>query len=100
MTQDALLQAVRENPGDGSLRLVYADWLEENGRAEPAELIRVCEAMRQVPVFSDDYWQLKARRNELRPGCPADWLAATGYDGFRYDPLYRDGIPAGWKGRW
>jgi hypothetical protein len=56
--------------------------------------------MRKVPVFSDDYWRLKARRNALRLRCPADWLAATGYDGSRYDPLDRDGIPPDWKGRW
>ena len=32
MTQDAALrQAIIENPDDDSLRLVFADWLEENG---------------------------------------------------------------------
>jgi uncharacterized protein (TIGR02996 family) len=101
MTSDGdLLQALRERPQDDALRLVYADWLEEQGDSARAELFRVCQAMRQVPVFSDDYWRLKARRNELRPGCPADWLAATGCDGSRYDPIYRDGIPRDWKGRW
>ena len=43
-----------------------------------AELVRVCEEMRQVPVFADRYWELKARRNELWAGCPLDWLQATG----------------------
>jgi uncharacterized protein (TIGR02996 family) len=101
MSSDAaLLQAILDNPADDALRQVYADWLEEQGESAHAELIRVCEAMRQVPVFSDDYWRLKSRRNELRPGCPADWLAATGYDGSRYDPIYRDSIPRDWKGRW
>jgi uncharacterized protein (TIGR02996 family) len=97
---DAFLHAIREDPEDATTRLVYADWLDEHGNRGRAELIRVCEAMRRVPVFSDEYWRLKARRNELRPGCPADWLAVTGYDGSRYDPLYRDGIPPDWKGRW
>lgn len=27
-------QAILDNPADDSLRLVYADWLEENGEAE------------------------------------------------------------------
>src|SRR5436309_3198756 len=98
--EDAFLLAVRENPGDGGLRLVYADWLEENGDQARAELVRVCEAMRRVPVYSDEYWRLKARRNELRPLCSADWLAATGYDGSRYDSLFRDGVPPDWRGRW
>jgi uncharacterized protein (TIGR02996 family) len=98
--EDSFLQAISAAPGDDTLRLVYSDWLEEHGCQDRAELIRVCQAMRQVPVFSDRYWQLKARRNELRPGCPGDWLAATGCDGSHYDPLYRDGIPPDWKGRW
>jgi uncharacterized protein (TIGR02996 family) len=97
---DAFLRAIFENPGDDAPRLIYADWLDERGDSDRAELIRVSQAMRRVPVFSDDYWRLKVRRNQLRPRCPADWLAATGYDGSRYDPLYRDGIPPDWKGRW
>ena len=32
-----------------------------------------------MPVSSDEYWRLKVRRNELRPKCSADWLAAIGY---------------------
>ena len=39
-----LLRAIRTNPGDFTLRLVYADWLQENGDETHAELIRVqCE---------------------------------------------------------
>src|SRR5262245_10578056 len=30
-TEDAFVQAVRESPGEASLRLMYADWLEERG---------------------------------------------------------------------
>jgi hypothetical protein len=63
-------------------------------------LLRVCETMRGVPVFGDEYWRLKARRNELRAGCDAAWLAATGCDGSRYDPVFRDGWPEGWRERW
>jgi hypothetical protein len=36
----------------------------------------------------------------LRPSCSAEWLAATGYDGGDYDPIFRDGVPDDWKGRW
>ncbi len=42
--QQSLLKAIVENPTDVSRRLVYADWLEENGQTERAELIRLqCE---------------------------------------------------------
>jgi uncharacterized protein (TIGR02996 family) len=40
-TGDALLRAVLDNPADDSVRLVYADWLEESGQGERAEFIRV-----------------------------------------------------------
>src|SRR5579871_2565422 len=99
MSDDAFLNAIRSKPADRSVRLIYADWLEE--RRDPrSELIRICEAMRRLPVFADEYWRLKARRNELRAGCPLDWLAATGYDGSDYDPIFRDGVPDDWRGRW
>src|SRR5436305_326439 len=40
----ALLAAVCAHPDDDTPRLVYADWLEEQGKPERAELIRVqCE---------------------------------------------------------
>lgn len=38
---DALLKAVLADPDEDTPRLVYADWLQENGQAERAEFIRV-----------------------------------------------------------
>lgn len=38
--RDALLAAVRDHPAEDTPRLVYADWLEENGQRERAHLIR------------------------------------------------------------
>src|SRR5262249_2866315 len=37
----ALLQAIRDEPGDDLPRLAYADWLEEHGAAPRGEMIRV-----------------------------------------------------------
>ena len=39
--RDALYRAIIANPEDDTPRFVYADWLDENGRAEEAEFIRV-----------------------------------------------------------
>ncbi len=39
--QAAFLRKIREQPDCDVVRLVYADWLEENGQAERAELIRL-----------------------------------------------------------
>ena len=54
MTSDgeALLRAVCAHPADDTPRLVYADWLEENGRPERAEFIRLqCEAWNRSPDY-------------------------------------------------
>lgn len=39
--EQALLQSIIDNPDDDFSRLVFADWLEENGQADRAEFIRV-----------------------------------------------------------
>jgi uncharacterized protein (TIGR02996 family) len=63
----AFLKALRENPGDDTTRLVYADWLDE--RNDPrAEFIR----LRQQQA------QLIARINELSAQFDPAWLAAVG----------------------
>ncbi|MBY0230221.1 MAG: hypothetical protein K2W96_13140 [Gemmataceae bacterium] len=77
---------------------MYADWLDDHGLPERAELLRACEGMRRVPNWSDGWWTLKAQRDALRPMCPAEWLEASG--ALRYDPLWRDGWPEGWRERW
>ena len=42
--RDAFLQAILEKPDDDAPRLIFADWLEEYGEPERADLIRVqCE---------------------------------------------------------
>lgn len=38
---EALLAEILANPGEDTPRLVYADWLDENGQAERAEFVRV-----------------------------------------------------------
>ncbi len=39
--EQAFMNYIIENPDDDAPRLVFADWLEENGRAPEADLIRV-----------------------------------------------------------
>jgi uncharacterized protein (TIGR02996 family) len=98
MTSEAsFLQAIAASPEDRAVRLVYADWLED--RDDPrAELIRIEEEMRTLPVVGDRYWRLKPRRNQLQITCGRTWLEAMGYVG-NYEPLFRS-IPAGWRERW
>lgn len=48
MTDDeaAFLRTICEYPDDDRVRLIFADWLEENGRPERAEFIRIQIAVR------------------------------------------------------
>jgi uncharacterized protein (TIGR02996 family) len=39
--QEQLIRAVLLNPADDTVRLAYADWLQENGQPDHAEFIRV-----------------------------------------------------------
>jgi uncharacterized protein (TIGR02996 family) len=69
---DALYRAILAHPDDDTPRLVYADWLEENGRTEEAEFIRV-ECRLEADAPGDDYYcSLLDRREELRL-----WLRAN-----------------------
>jgi uncharacterized protein (TIGR02996 family) len=45
----ALLAAIRENPDEDTPRLVYADWLQENGQTERGEFIRLQCAAARLP---------------------------------------------------
>ncbi len=94
----AFLAAIRDAPADAAVRLVYADWLEEHGDAR-GELVRVEEEMRGLPAYSDRFWQLKTRRNELRAQAPSEWLQAMRY-GTDCLPVFAHGIPEGWRERW
>ena len=96
-SEHAFLATIEAQPDDRAVRLVYADWLEERGDPR-AELIRIEETMREIPVTSHHYWDLKPRRGALRERCDAAWLGRMGY-GTDYEPVFRD-VPADWRGRW
>jgi uncharacterized protein (TIGR02996 family) len=84
-TAAALLQAICAEPYDDLPRLVYADWLEENGQPERGEFIRVqCELdrlphtdPRQAVLLERERELLRAHRNawaaQLPPLCGVRW---------------------------
>jgi uncharacterized protein (TIGR02996 family) len=93
----AFLARIAEEPDNTTLRLVYADWLEE--QCDPrGEYLRLQEEMFTLPIYSDRYWELKQQRNPIREQIPPDWLTKMGYDDVR--PVFAHGIPEGWKERW
>jgi uncharacterized protein (TIGR02996 family) len=57
MTEEsALLAAIRANPDDDMPRLVYADWLEENGEGDRSIFIRtqIEISNRLQPIYVND----------------------------------------------
>ena len=62
----ALHRSILANPADDTPRLVYADWLEENGRSEEAEFIRVECQLETITPGEPEYTELLDRREELR----------------------------------
>jgi uncharacterized protein (TIGR02996 family) len=56
--QRALFAAIRANPDDDLVRLVYADWVEEQGDGAMAELIRCHVERERVELNSPQYDRL------------------------------------------
>jgi uncharacterized protein (TIGR02996 family) len=83
---EPFLRAICESPEDDTVRLVYADWLDENGDPDRAEFIRLQVAQADKPrMYDADYFRAETlfQKND-------EWLAevpkVTGTeweDGFR-----------------
>ena len=63
--EKGLLAAIRGKPDDDMPRLVYADWLDEQGRNDQAAFIRVDCDLAQYPVRMWRNLALKAHRDVL-----------------------------------
>lgn len=70
---NALIQAVVENPDDHEPRLVFADWLEENGEPDRAESARLyCRLVKCLDAPASEY--LARQRHELWDMAWMDYL--------------------------
>jgi uncharacterized protein (TIGR02996 family) len=79
MSEDGFLRAIVVDPGNDTSRLVYADWLEEQG--EPvslakAEFLRVTVELTS-PVNSKRRKAGRQRLGELAAGLDSRWLSAV-----------------------
>src|SRR5262249_54909259 len=72
----AILRTIVENPADDAPRLVYADWLEEQGRPEPAQFIRLqCALYRMSLAEQQVHFNWSARAKALWDRYRSEWLA-------------------------
>jgi uncharacterized protein (TIGR02996 family) len=70
--EPTLLQLVRERPTDAAARLVYADWLEQQGDHKRAAIVRAIEAL------GDDLDETRALLALAKRAAP-EWLEAISY---------------------
>jgi uncharacterized protein (TIGR02996 family) len=75
--EDRFLQAILADPDDTSIRLVYADWLEERGD-QRGEFLRLEAALMELPREDERWAGMAARLRDLRATIDRDWLTALG----------------------
>jgi uncharacterized protein (TIGR02996 family) len=79
MTDADFLPALAEHPGEADRRLVYADWLEEQGdktSLEKAEFLRRTVEVMQEPAGLAE-GPVRERLQALAAGLDPDWLAVV-----------------------
>lgn len=73
----AFLNGIIETPDDDTVRLVYADWLEENGERERAAFIRLQIKSERAESVTDNPAREQARRMLDQYG--EEWAAEVGF---------------------
>jgi uncharacterized protein (TIGR02996 family) len=73
MKDEHFLEAILASPQDPSPRLVYADWLEEQGDSR-GEFLRAVHELSQAPLGSARYRRLRSRCGLLTRGDDTEWL--------------------------
>ncbi len=71
--ESEFLRDIRAHPQDDAVRLVYADWLDEQDQADRAEFIRAQVRLAGMKPWDQGYTELDVRCRELAR-CHPDWL--------------------------
>src|SRR3954470_17860832 len=62
---DAFLLDICARPDDGALPLVYADWLEDQGQADLAALVRLETQLEPLSLWTSELYRLSRRFTRL-----------------------------------
>src|SRR5262245_61532274 len=90
--QAALLAAIVAQPDENSVRLIYADWLQENGDEEQAKFIRDSIKLEWLHIQEDDKRQrISTRLEGLAEQHGKRWLEAIGV--MHAEPVFERGFP-------
>ncbi len=76
-SHDGFLNAINADPDDDVPRLIYADWLDDQGEPERAEFIRIQCRAATLP-WEDERDALEDRADELLRRHEDEWLASLG----------------------
>jgi uncharacterized protein (TIGR02996 family) len=98
LTRDeTFLQAIIDNPDDDNLRLVYADFLDDQGHAERADFLRVQIALAHPPEDPKRRADLEAREQRLLAEHGQQWLGKLGQsvEVWDFDPSVKSAPPRG-----
>src|SRR5215470_7489416 len=74
--EKALLAAIWEHPHEDTPRLMYADWLDEQGgesNVAKAAFIRAQCEMARVPPYTAPWYELRKRANKLSEPFTGEW---------------------------
>ncbi len=79
MSDDAaFLAVIQSTPDDDAPRLVYANWLEENGHVEKAEYLRLVHALTILPDEAAERARLAKRLLKIAKKIDESWRNAAG----------------------
>lgn len=87
---DGFLDAILASPADDTPRLVYADWLDDNGDTARAEFIRVQCELARLEGESCRRRSLEVRERKLQAANAARWLGRL--KGCPRDRVFRRGF--------
>jgi uncharacterized protein (TIGR02996 family) len=88
--EQAFMQAIIEAPDDDAPRLVYADWLDDQGEAERADFIRVQIELARLPQGDPRRPELEARERALLREHEREWQGPLGQ--LTQDCVFRRGF--------
>jgi len=66
--REALYRAILENPDDNTLRLIYADAIEEDGESRRAAFIRTQVQLNHLPEYDPAWVQIRFHDRDKMPG--------------------------------
>lgn len=67
------LRKLAASPGDDELRIVLADWLEENGRIDDAKFVRLQLELPKMAEDSAAFREARIKLHNLSEDLPLDW---------------------------